>query len=550
MKKLLTLIVFSVLLLVPVGTQNVFAHGLADVEQLSSTASTAGNDIWQSFTPTQNNIIGVDLKIASPIHPSSSPGTIRIYGGEGTGGPLLATSSITILPVLNQFQHFDFDTAVDLSSCNPKCTYRLTVPVVSVGFIDLDTTNPYPLGRTNFDPNWDFLFRTYYSPNACHSSYHLNTNILSFNDAEAAAVGFGGQLATIRSSSQNAEVVTVAGGNTAWIGFNDRTTEGTFVWTSGDATPYTNWRSGEPNDAGGNEDATEMLPTGFWNDGEVTTLRTSVYEILDTDCDGVDDNVDVCQGFDDAIDTDGDGVPDGCDSLNACHGSYNLNTNILSFNDAEAAAVGLGGHLATIRSSSQNTEVLAVAGGNEVLFGFNDIVTEGTFEWTSGDAIPYTNWGAGEPNNAAGGTGEDAASLGPPTGFWNDIPVATLLPSVYEIFDTDCDGVDDNADVCQGFHDAVDADFDGVPDGCDVCSGFDDNLDSDGDMIPDGCDPNTEITTNTVAQDTTFGGDLTVDGASFTIPFGITVEFDFVNNKIIVKNPNGKILIEFGGKIT
>ncbi len=63
-------------------------------------------------------------------------------------------------------------------------------------------------------------------------------------------------------------------------------------------------------------------------------------------------------------------------------------------------------------------------------------------------------------------------------------------------------------------------------------------------------DPNTEITTNTVGVDTTFGGDLTVDGASFTIPSGITVEFDFINNKIIIKNPGGKILIEFGGKIT
>jgi len=58
------------------------------------------------------------------------------------------------------------------------------------------------------------------------------------------------------------------------------------------------------------------------------------------------------------------------------------------------------------------------------------------------------------------------------------------------------------------------------------------------------------ITQNTVAVDTTLGGDLTVDGASFTIPSGITVGFDFVNYKIIIKNPNGKILIEFDGKIT
>ena len=97
-----------------------------------------------------------------------------------------------------------------------------------------------------------------------------------------------------------------------------------------------------------------------------------------------------------------------------------------------------------------------------------------------------------------------------------------------------------------------DTDGDGIPDSADNCP--DDanpgQEDHDNDMVGDVCDPNTEITTNTVATDTTFGGDLTVDGASFTIPSGITVEFDFINNKIIIKNPNGKILIAFGGKIT
>jgi len=207
----------------------------------------------------------------------------------------------------------------------------------------------------------------------------------------------------------------------------------------------------------------------------------------------------------------------------ACR-SYNLNTTPLNFNDAEAAAVALGGHLATIRFTSENVEVSALIHPSSAWIGLNDIAIEGTFEWTSGEGLSYTNWLPGEPNNAGGN--EDATGFGP-TGFWNDIPVSTLLPSVYETFDTDCDGIIDNADVCQGFDDALNA---------------------DGDGIPDGCDPNTEITANTVATDTTFGGDLTVD-ASFTIPSGITIEFDFENFKILIKNPDGKILVEFGGKI-
>ena len=98
-----------------------------------------------------------------------------------------------------------------------------------------------------------------------------------------------------------------------------------------------------------------------------------------------------------------------------------------------------------------------------------------------------------------------------------------------------------------------DQDGDGETDASDNCPN-DSNPgqeDLDNDMTGDICDPNTEITTNTVLPgDTTLGGDLTVDGATLTVPAEITLDIDFINNKILVKAPNGKILIQSGGKIT
>ncbi len=48
--------------------------------------------------------------------------------------------------------------------------------------------------------------------------------------------------------------------------------------------------------------------------GSLTFLEIGAYEVfVDSDNDGVDDGLDTCPGFDDAIDADGDGQPDACD---------------------------------------------------------------------------------------------------------------------------------------------------------------------------------------------------------------------------------------------
>ena len=59
-----------------------------------------------------------------------------------------------------------------------------------------------------------------------------------------------------------------------WLGFNDNASEGNWVWSSGEASTYTNWNSGEPNNsaAGSGEDCGQIYSNvaphalGYWND--------------------------------------------------------------------------------------------------------------------------------------------------------------------------------------------------------------------------------------------------------------------------------------------
>jgi hypothetical protein len=91
--------------------------------------------------------------------------------------------------------------------------------------------------------------------------YFLTPDRTSWELAEADAIAIGGHLITINDPAENTFLVdsflTVPPPGEVlrplWIGINDATTEGTFVWSSGEASSYTNWHGSEPNNFGGNE---------------------------------------------------------------------------------------------------------------------------------------------------------------------------------------------------------------------------------------------------------------------------------------------------------
>ena len=108
-------------------------------------------------------------------------------------------------------------------------------------------------------------------------------------------------------------------------------------------------------------------------------------------------------------------------------------TTAASWTQAQAQAVALGGNLVTVNDAAENQFLVNTFGGTERLWlGLTDEVTEGTFRWANGEAVTYTNWSVGQPDNF---NNEDYAefNLGG-AGKWNDLPNAALsLRGIVEI---------------------------------------------------------------------------------------------------------------------
>jgi len=82
------------------------------------------------------------------------------------------------------------------------------------------------------------------------------------------------------------------------------------------------------------------------------------------------------------------------------NGKFYLLSNAGTWTQAQAQAVSLGGNLVTVNDAAENEFLVNTFGGTERLWiGLTDEVTEGTFKWANGEAVTYTNWNPGEPNN-------------------------------------------------------------------------------------------------------------------------------------------------------
>ncbi len=118
-----------------------------------------------------------------------------------------------------------------------------------------------------------------------------------------------------------------------------------------------------------------------------------------------------------------------------------------SWQDAEAFAARLGGHLATVRSEEEQAWVFDQFGAwggrlRSLWIGLRRTSPGGSFAWVSGEPIQYTHWLPGQPDNSPVTGGEGHVHLlntgnayGHPGGFWNDLASPNV---VFHVFDPIC----------------------------------------------------------------------------------------------------------------
>ncbi|NUN12744.1 MAG: hypothetical protein HUU55_03830 [Myxococcales bacterium] len=109
-----------------------------------------------------------------------------------------------------------------------------------------------------------------------------------------------------------------------------------------------------------------------------------------------------------------------------------------NWSTAQTNCVGLGGHLVTINNAQEN-DFIDVQTGNgskgSYWIGYNDLQTEGTFVWASGQPNSFTDFCSGEPNNFNGN--QDCVRTNwlcfNGSYRWDDAECAATIPFVCEV---------------------------------------------------------------------------------------------------------------------
>lgn len=116
--------------------------------------------------------------------------------------------------------------------------------------------------KLNYTPEKSFVYNNH--------RYEFYADCADWQTAKRFCEQKGGHLVTVTDTSENSAIIANSTGLSRtryWIGLTDIQIESQWKWINGESVSFTNWDTGEPNNAFGAEDYAEiLLSNGKWND--------------------------------------------------------------------------------------------------------------------------------------------------------------------------------------------------------------------------------------------------------------------------------------------
>ena len=96
--------------------------------------------------------------------------------------------------------------------------------------------------------------------------------------------------------------------------------------------------------------------------------------------------------------------------------TFTFHAGPATYAEARADCQARGVDIASIHSAEENADAFALTNRRDTWIGINDMQTEGTWVWSDGSTVGYTNWAPGEPNSYEGD--EDCAIFWSGGEYW------------------------------------------------------------------------------------------------------------------------------------
>ena len=262
---------------------------------VSSTGANCNAAVTYNVTATDNCSATVTTNPASGSVFQVGTSTVTATATDPSGNT--ATCSFTVTVNAGCSASFTYCPADISVACQASCgnntngaNVSWNAPTASsFGGCSVNSCPTNPVCYSNYTHIGDYNGSRYYRSNAIN---------LTYAQAVAGASNLGGTLVTINNSAENTYLNNaLTNSSDYWIGLNDATVEGTFVWSSGSSSSYRNWVSGEPNNTSpnfsGSADYTAWnAGNGMWYDRSNLECYGAIIEIP---CSGSACNVTVTQ---------------------------------------------------------------------------------------------------------------------------------------------------------------------------------------------------------------------------------------------------------------